>query len=54
VPKTSIDTNRDGKADVSCSISPRVKLARAATTTSIITTTFAVLGALFLFRRRRF
>lgn len=43
-----------GAAGISCSVSPRLRLLRAAGTTSIITTTFAVLGALFILRRRRF
>lgn len=49
-----VDTNGDGKSDVSCSVSPREKLLRSAGTTSIITTLFALLGALFIVRRRRF
>jgi hypothetical protein len=54
VSSTKIDTNGDGKSDVSCSVSPRVRLLRAASTTSIMTTLFALLGALFIVRRRRF
>jgi hypothetical protein len=48
-----VDDSADASAALSCSVSSRLKLARLATQTSIMTTTFAVLGALFLFRRRR-
>jgi hypothetical protein len=52
-PTVNVDTNGDGKSGVSCSVSPRLKLLRSAANTSIVTTLFALLGALFLVRRRR-
>ncbi|HTQ03431.1 MAG TPA: hypothetical protein VMI54_06225, partial [Polyangiaceae bacterium] len=50
----NVDTKGVSKAGVSCSISPRARLLRSAGTTSILTTTFALLGALYILRRRRF